>query len=385
MQMSIDNGHYDAAEKYLVDFRKVSQGTSTWEKPSDFGRILVKAIEREEDPLFHFNGELGKFIGPLQRRWLVFFMAPPKRGKSNFLVETVATALTQGLKVAVFSHEMSDVDWVDRFISMMSPGADVADRYPYPVFDCLKNAQNDCGLRTRVGFGPYESNGVLVDRYRPCMACRGDGTGNYEPCVAQRLVNVEQRGHVEKAKMAVTLQRWFENNLRFVHYAPYSASVLDVERDLDRMEFVEHFVPDIIVDDYIGAHICGDRRLTGRDVYDFEARHMKRLADSRNCLFFSAFQGTRNSIKKRRIDMTDTGEDIRMINHCDKALTINQTDAEKHAGIIRIGKAADRHMTFVGDEEVTVLQKLDHGRIVIDSHYGWIHTVEDKLSNNENS
>ena len=376
LALNVQNGNIDTAEKEIRDFRQVTSGLSTWAKPSDFIQILTKGIERNEEPLMEFNGELGKFIGPLQRKWLVFWMGPPKRGKSNGLIETVYMALIRNLRVTVFSHEMSDIDWVNRFLGIIAPGAPEDGYYPYPVFDCYKNASDSCRMSQRRGIGPYKVGDRLNPQYMPCFSCIG--RSEHEPCVSQQLRYVEARTNETLAKQAVMLKRWYENRLRFVHYPPYSASVLDMERDLDKMAYAENFYPDVVVDDYIGAHAPGDKRLQGRDVYDFEAKHLKRIADARNLLMVSAFQGRRDSIKKHRIGMEDTAEDIRLVNHCDKILTLNQSDQESHDGIMRIGKAADRHMEFHRDDECTILQNLAHGNVVLDSRIGWVPTVRQK-------
>lgn len=376
LSLAISNNNIAAAEKEIEQFRQVTEGLSKWAKPSDFLNILAKALERKEEPLLEFGGDLGRFIGPLQRGWLVFWMGPPKRGKSNALIESVLNCLPRRLRIVVFSHEMSEEDWIERFMNSFAAGAPQEGEYPYPVFDCFKNATNSCRMQQRRGIGPYGDGEQYNTRYMPCSICIG--RNEYEPCISRQLRHIKARTPETISRQALAIKRWFEDNIRLIAYPAYSASVLDMERDLDRLAYAENFYPDVIIDDYIGAHAPGDKRLQGRDVYDFEAKHLKRIAQDRNLLVISAFQGNRGSIKKHRVAMEDTAEDIRIINHCDKVLTLNQSERESHDGIMRIGKAADRHMEWHRDDECTILQNLSHGVVVLDSKIGWVPTVQQK-------
>lgn len=381
LTMCIDNGKYDAAEETLVDYKRIAKGATTWVKPSDFGGILERIITREENPLFRFQGDFGIFAGPMQAKWLVFWMGPPKRGKSNGLVETTAAALANNLKVCVFSHEMSELDWISRFINVLVPGADEAKDYLYPVFDCFLNATHNCRQPQRRGVGPCVVNGRVNRAYVPCQACKGE-PGSYDPVICQQLRTVEAQTHEKRALMTVLLRKWKENDFRFIHYPPYSGSCMDMERELDRLAWLDRFFPHLVIDDYLGAHKCGDPRIVGRDFYDFEAKGLKNMADARNLLVFSAFQGTRGSIDKFRIGMGDTSEDIRIINHADKVITLNQTTEENHNGIMRFGKAADRHMKWYPDDDCTILQRLEHSKIILGSHRGCVKTYEQRIAEN---
>ena len=62
---------------------------------------------------------------------------------------------------------------------------------------------------------------------------------------------------------------------------------------------------------------------------------------------------------------------------------LNQSERESHDGIMRIGKAADRHMEWHRDDECTILQNLSHGVVVLDSKIGWVPTVQQKQEGDE--
>lgn len=383
VSLYIDNSKYDAAEQTIMGYRQVSSGFSHWLKPSDFIGVIARSIEVDENPLLQFRGALGNFIGPLQRRWVVLWLGPPKRGKSNYLVETVITALTQNLKVAVFSHEMSEMDWIPRFIGALNPGTENCDEILFPVFDCFKNATNSCSKAQRRGSPYYDSTGAVSSRYVPCNECMG--TPDYDCCVGHQLRKTPEQSYATRIEKAAILKKWMENNLRFVHYAPYSKSILDMEHDLNRMEYAENFIPDIIIDDYLGAHVCGNNRLEGRDVFNFEVQNAKRIADARNVLYVGAIQGNRGAINKRRLGQEDVAEDIRLMNAVDVCIGINQVPQEKRDGIIRFNPVAHRHKSMAVDEECTGLQNLSTGNILLDTRIGAYKTTEQRLSEQSNS
>lgn len=376
MSDHLANGKYDAAEHLLTGHKEVSAQLVEWVKPSDFMSVLVKDIERKENPLFTFPGDLGAFIGPMQRSWLVLWMGILKSGKSWNLLATVIAALSQNLKVAVFSHEMSDVDWISRFMACVAPGAPTQGKYLYPVFDCALNATNACSETCRLGNGPDIIGGIINPHYRPCGT--GKGCPKYDPIVTQNYKEVQEQSHQNLAVKAKLLARWKEEQFRFVAFTPYSSNILDMERELDRMGYLDKFYPDVVVSDYVGARCPVDPRMAERDHFTYEVKNTKRVCTDRNLLWFDAIQTNRGAMGKQRIDMGDIGEDFRMLQHCDKALGINQTEDEKTMGVLRIGKIAERHMESNYNNFCTVLQKRDHGRIFMESQFGQVLTMEQK-------
>lgn len=381
MGLYLENSKYDAAEDLIMDFRQISTGLSSWLTPSDFIGVIARSIEADENPLLQLRGPLGSFFGPFQRKWVVLWLGPPKRGKSNYLVESVISAMVQGLKVVVFSHEMSEMDWIPRFIGAMVPGTENCDEVFFPVFDCMKNATNQCNKPQRRGSAYFDSNGAVSRRYVPCTECIG--TPDYDGCVGHQLRKTQEQSYATKIEKAAVLKKWMQNNLRFIHYPPYSKSILDMERDLNRLEYVDGFMPDVVVDDYIGAHTCGNPKLIGRDIPNFEVQNAKRLADARNFLYISGIQGNRGAITKRRLGQEDVAEDIRLINAVDVCIGINQLPQEKRDGIIRFNPVAHRHKSMAVDEECTGLQNLSTGNILMDTRVGSYKTVEQRLQEAE--
>lgn len=380
LQTALEQGKTDIAETLIRDHKKVAEKTKQWLTPSEFTDVWLADRERKAHPLFTYEGDLGKFIGPLQRGWLVYFMGPPKRGKSNYILETAVRGLSLGLRTVVFSHEMGEADWLGRFIKMLAPGIEEGSSGTSgtSIFDCLGNVLGTCQRRERTGCGPRLLDNKYNARYAPCNA--GRELSCYDPVITSMFrepVYTSEKKQLEKIK---GLRTFFQNKLRVMCYSPYSSSVLDMEQTLHMMNYADGFKPDLILDDYLGAHACGDKRLIGRDIYDFEAKHSKRLAKDFDALYISAFQGTRGSIDKRVLKQQDTAEDIRIVNHCDKIITINQTSIEKKYNTLRIGKSADRHMDSIEGQGCTITNNISAGRVVIDSVMGNVKTLQERLA-----
>ena len=380
LQTALEHGKTDIAETLIRDHKKVAESTKKWITPAEFTSVWLADRERKAHPLFTYEGDLGRLIGPLQRGWLVYFMGPPKRGKSNYILETAVRSLSLGLRTVVFSHEMGEADWLGRFIKMLAPGIEEGsqDKAGTSVFDCFANVQGTCRKGERIGSGPRLIDNKYNTRYVPCAACRGHS--GYDPIITtvfREPVYTSEKRQMEKIK---GLKDFFQRKLRLMCYSPYSSSVLDMEQTLHMMNYADGFIPDLILDDYLGAHACGDKRLVGRDVYDFEAKHSKRLAKDFDSLYISAFQGTRGSIDKRVLKQQDTAEDIRIVNHADKIITINQTSLEKTYNTLRIGKSADRHMDFTEGDGCTIINNIAAGRVVVDSILGNIKTLQERLA-----
>lgn len=361
-------GQFDIAEKRLFEFREQAVEVVKPFSLADMVDILAEVAEQNDDPLVRFNGPLGDLIGPLQRTWLTFFMAPPKVGKSNFLVHTVLAALCNPRnKVVVFSHEMGRREWTTRFVRQICPGPELDGTYETPVFDCKKNALNTCTLPQRSGIGP-----ITTANYSPCSACRfhSELYKNFEPVYHKIPMQYEGVDTERLMKTVARFDKYWGNRLKVICYPLGSANVDDMRKELDRLVLAEHFVADVVIDDYIGAHRKSNPKMENRDHYEYEARGLKNIAAAYDTLCVSAFQGNRASIGARVLEQQNAAEDIRIINHADKVITLNQQPKEKDMGVIRIGKCADRHMDWSLSNQCTVLNFMEGMFVVKDSVHG---------------
>lgn len=103
---------------------------------------------------------------------------------------------------------------------------------------------------------------------------------------------------------------------------------------------------DLLILDYIDEMKCErsykDYRHESKEV----TASLRRLGAEFECPVWTASQGNRASMAKRRVDLDDVAEDINRANKADVVITLNQTDDEKEENIIRYHVAKARRENF---------------------------------------
>lgn len=349
---------------------------------------------REEgvDTLFGFDGCLGELFGDFRRGWLVGFMGPMKRGKSNWLLEMAVQAAYNKKNVFFASFEMSEEDLLERIYKRITGLPDSRHKYIFPVFDCQFNQINQCQKKCRVGKGqlferedlddiftsdgrenPYAIFERIVDMedydkvrgYRTCDVCRG--TGDY-------LLSVWYKEVLHPASMTIgnirkkakrLLEKICGDRLRFKAYPAYSAGLSEVKSAMESLS-TRGFDTDVLITDYADIMNPEVSYRDPRHNIDHVWKGHKQIAAERRCLVVTASQSNRGSISKKSIEQEDTGEDIRKLAHVDVFASLNQTRKERAIGIMRLGIIAHRHSKFNEARQVVVLQQLDIGQPALD-------------------
>ena len=365
----------DEAENSISTFGKVSKVMGNWIDPLDPENVR-NFLNKEKVGLFRFSGRMGDLVGDLERSWLVAFMGPMKRGKSFWLQETAIQALSCKLNVLDISLEMS-LDMMDeRRYKRIAGYSGKKEKLAFPVFDCLLNQDGTCNKSIRVNdtnlLVKVKGEEKILDyfdpdrKYTPCSVCRGKK--DYEIAVWRVLSDEMNLNNKQIEKKIERFTKMYGRRLRLVSYPAFTASIDDIERELDNLEYVEGFVPDVIVIDYADILAITDKQLSERGRIDDVWKRLKGMAAVRHCLVFTGSQSTRGSIKKRSISQEDTAEDIRKIAHVDVMVGINQTEKEKKRGEGRLGIIAHRHKYF-DTRQVRILQQLEVGIPFLDSEW----------------
>jgi len=370
----LDLGRVQEAEKILDSYRKVSITTAGWENP--FDPEIVKNFFVDEmaqrDIIFQFPGDIGRFIGPLERNWLVGFLAPTKRGKTFWLIESAIQATFQRKKALFISLEMSMHRVKKRFYRRLTSMSENRE-YVIPVFDCLHNQDDSCGktIRTNhIALLNAEGKKPLYDKNNPysaCTACRG----GKDFAVATWFIN-EKRNKTtanQASKLIKSQAAQFGSSFRMISYPAYSANLKRVRSDIQTLIDMEGFIPDVIVIDYADILAPEDAKIVGRDRIDETWKSLKNMADEIHCCVITASQSNRQSFDKKNVTQQDTSEDIRKIANSDMFLAINQTPAEKRESCARISRIAVRDGDFDQFDDVTVLQQLSLGQVLLDSYW----------------
>jgi replicative DNA helicase len=138
---------------------------------------------------------------------------------------------------------------------------------------------------------------------------------------------------------------------------------------LERLEYLEDFLPDVVVVDYADILRPEDARLEGRERIAETWMMLKNLAQTRHCLSVTASQTTRDAIDKKNLTQKDTPEDIRKNAIADVIIPLNQTQREKRMSYLRVGLMVHRHREVDEFQQIHVLQQLKLGQPLLDSEY----------------
>jgi intein/homing endonuclease len=285
-------------------------------------------------------------------------------------------ALLSRKRVVYMSFEMKDKHQAVRIYKQLGVMGEKEDdqEYIFPCFDCMNNQDNSCNNATRMNneAAPSKFDPKAPGTYRPCTACRKiPGGGNFLATtwffVAERpkLTLPNTRKEIKK------FQRVFGKDLlRIISFPAYSATMADVEDQLDELERVEGFIPDVIITDYASIirpeQKYGDPRHEVDDVF----KAHKRLAQTRSALVVTGAQSLgvgRSALKKDMQDEGDIGVNAYILAHVDIMMTLDQTPEEKEKGIWRMGVIEHRWKQFNKRRQVMALQQLELGMPVLDT------------------
>lgn len=374
----IEDNDINEAEAMIARFSNISRETTKWINPFD-NDVIERVFSDEDKELFRLPGILGDLIGPVRRSWLGAVMAPNKRGKTNFLYYFAMMAAASRLRVNIISLEMEESDLCKRLYKGMTSMRDEDDPEDIliPVFDCEKNQTGFCDLPERTNdYMLLNDEGEIPQYdpyipYKPCDYCRQVYPNDRTKFVPAVWYTMLKRDHIRPNNVVQTVRK-FRNQygkdpFRIMPYPMNSANLKRIKNDLDILEYSEGFVGDVIITDY--ADILGpeDSRIIGRDSINETWKELKALAQERSIFHMTATQANRLAIESNRVKQTNTGEDIRKLNHLDFMAVLNQTIEEKRAGYMRIGLIAHRHKQFDELMQVTTLQNLKIGQFVLDS------------------
>lgn len=372
----LDIGRVDEAEKKYEESKKVIQEVSyRWTAPFDDPQFINSVFEESETPLFRMKGQLGSLVGDLRRGWLFVLMGPMKRGKTWGLQDIAFDAMFSRKRVAYISLEMKDRHLAPRMYKQLGAFGDESGDYIFPCFDCCNNQDNSCNKHIRENkakfpgcFDPHKKT-----QYKPCTACRKieSEKKDFLPTVWHFIADRPKLSLPNTRKELKKFQRTFGKNLlRLISFPAFSATMKDVDEQLNELERDEGFIPDVIITDYGGImapeHYYGDPRHNIDDIF----KAHKRMAGERSALVVSGVQSLgmgRSALNKDMQDETDIGANAYILAHVDILMALDQNVEEKESGVWRMGILEHRWKKFNKRRQAMVLQQLELGMPSIDS------------------
>ena len=355
-------------------YRKIERLTSGWYSPFE-EKYIYEVFDEERKGLFRFPGKLGEMWGDFEREWLVAVLGPYKKGKTWLLQEFVIHGILNHLSVAYLQIEMKKVTTNERIYKrVMAAGA--LDHFIYPIFDCMYNQMGECEKEERINritlYDEEEGGVPEYDpklKYRVCAICRG--TKDYAMATWFTTLERPEFNYKNTVLKMRAFDKMYGNNLQIKIYPKFSASLSDIQRDLDILERTKDFVPDIIVIDHAG--IIRPDKPTGQEYTELDSvwKGLGGLAGERRALVITANQVTTGGLTKKKLEQGDVKGYRGILGHVDMMITLNQTANEKKAKLMNMGLLVHRHKDFNEYENCMVLQQLEVGQAMLDSERYW--------------
>lgn len=369
---AIRSGRVEDAERALSTFVYQSRGVGASYSPMSSESIAEIFSSDNTNDLFTMPGAVGDLVGTFKRGWLAAYLGPMKRGKTFWLAETAFASSVRRFNTLFVSLEMNRSDINTRIFKRMLNRQQDSGAIDLPIFDCFHNQDNTCQLRkrSRRNQSVLDEEGNIIkykpeSTYVPCTACMGGE--HYFPALwkhTKTLKAFEQQALIKKVK---GYKRMYGDTLRVACFPAFSATVKDIEGEIEWLDVVENFKVDTLVIDYADIINPGRQDFSERGSLDHIWKRLKQLAAEKNIFVATASQTNRQAINRYSIRDVDTAEDIRKMAHVDLTMGLNQTPDDKEVGLMRVSGINHRHRRIHTRAEAWVLQSLEIGLPHIDS------------------
>ena len=332
LKSKLESGNVKDCERAIADWQKPEVNKLKVFDLFQDHKMAAETLNREEEQeLFRFDGDLGDTVGSFLATDYALWLAPPKRGKTWWLMYSALQAALQGNKVLYISLEMDEYETEERLLQMITGRSLHGEDVPGSAFRlCAENKWE------------------VLDSVRPTKEI------NRSPKSLKReLLKVQ---HVSQG-----------GEFKYIVAPTDSFSVKDLEDALKELEVFYHFVPTVVVLDYVDImkfEFSKEKRI-GLDKLNLQLRG---LQQARKYCFISASQTGRETVTGENDAKEDNiAEATSKLNHSTKIILINQNKDEKKAGIYRINVNMSRH-GGVNYETCVCVNNLSIGRPVIACH-----------------
>jgi hypothetical protein len=343
----------------------------------DYTTQVVRSMVVQKDldeAFFAFPDRLGRFIGPIDRGWFVAWFAPAKRGKTTYMTYSLVHAILRKLNVVLFSLEMPIDQLYSRYLAAVTGDKpELGDRVVMtPIMDCHFNQTGTCDLEQRVGFGNLLTSEGRMPTYdeasdwEVCTACRGET--NFKPSSWKVPVRKKNVTETEYVKKAMAFNKYWGKHCRAIHIPSKTATVSDLQTEVELLRQRENFIPDVIIIDYADL-IKPDSHDAKRHQLDDIWEELRAWGQTDSALIITASQTNRLSADAQYMKATHVAEDWSKAAKVDIAIGLCQSDTMKEYGMMNINKVLHRHEEFVESHVCTILQELSTQQAELDSEF----------------
>ena len=380
VKTAIVNGDTEFAHSLVTEYRSPERPAASGFEPLTDEALIKEAYESASKPLFNFSGALGDVIGGFARDSFTAFFAPHKRGKTWWLQEIAVRALLARCNVALF--DAGDMTKPQRTLRMgvRTTGRPYKEKYAgerlIPILDCKHNQNGTCKFE-RSGYGGIgvelgdETEYLDAPNHKVCTRCQQSRPREYAGAHWWRKTTIDIAHWTDAFKAGKKFARRAKGRrLKMVCYATRTLTVQRAERQLDRWEDEDDFVPDVCIFDYPDLMAVENMKQDKRHQEDEKWANLRRLSQERSMAVIGASQTDTESFEKESIGAKNFSEARTKIDHVTSLLSMNQTPEEKRKGLLRIGQLVAREDAFDVAAQAVVLQCLQIGRPVLGS-YRW--------------
>jgi len=261
----------------------------------------------DKEPSYYATAGAGEIVCPtgisiidrgikgLRRGQLLCIFAGFKLGKTWGCVQIASQALITGHKVCEISHEAS-AEEVEMRHDMM--------------FGSLTSEETEGSIE-------------LFDY---------DEEGNLTGTRIEEVDTVFNREVVRETRRVVS-RYGGESIIR--KYSMGTCTIGEIERYLDYLETFKHFIPDVLISDYVEKMKLPSAS-EGRDSINEAYINLKRIADERKIVVITASQVKAKALEKSMIGEADAAsEDIRKLGNIDLGLFFGATPVQRRRGLMQ--------------------------------------------------
>lgn len=299
---------------------------------SDADAMLGFMDAKDDDKFMIGIDELDKRGIQPARGTMTLLVAPPKKGKSWFLVNCGKTGLQYRKSVL--------------HISLENSAKLTAKRYVQALFSLKK----DEATQFKITEFARDVNGALKDIEKP-RAPKHDHSS----------VAATNRGPILK-KLRTFGRR---ARLRIEFFPSGTLTIAKYNALLDKLARVDKFVPDLVIFDYPDLMAVGTSNFR-LDLGQLFVK-LRGIASQRNHALVTVTQGSREAALAKTVGSTMVSEDFSKIMTADTIITYSQTAKEKKNGLARLFVAAARD---AADSYIILIsQAYAIGQFCMDSTY----------------
>lgn len=338
----LTTGDISKAENTITKYKSVEKSSGKAVSLLFNREAVINSFTQDNELLFNFPGAYGSVVGDIHREDFISYLAPMKRGKTFALIDAGVVAIQNGLKILHVSAEMSENQVLRRYWTALSGQ--------------LNKDKDD------INYSYFEKD--------------GDKWEIKQKVISRKAVSIEE---IEKKQKH--FRRLFRGgDIRILATPAYSWTIERLDAEIDNLVEQEGFIPDVIIVDYADI-MAPSEKGDYRNQLDGIWKRLRGMAQKRKAVVFTASQSGRASIDKN-VDSKDIAEDIRKLAHITSMVSLNQSPAEKKAGILRLKQLAVRE----GEQEfreAVCTQCLTIGRIVTDSHFDDEVIIDSEIENQD--